>query len=297
MNKSLLTIIVIILSSNSYANHSGLFYGSQVKRIVQNGTTRTWSDGKIAQSCLQYLTSGDKYRAYTGATGSGTYRIQPTGQAVTDVWCDMTTDGGGWTFIGYAGPIVTNKTALVGSNYQPLFNAFGSIRSTVTGSSSSFSRFDFMKNLAVPSSRFLVRRTSVPSNQISFNVINSSWYGGTTVTTTDTSAITVGTPLTLRMTNSGNSGWANKSPAFWDKGSATDSKYQGISWNTALYENCDNCGRSFSTALNRRSILYWESAEPAGAETFQWFHAQPLTLTDSTGPFNSATDIEFYFRE
>lgn len=59
------------------------------------GGYRAWSDGTFATSCLGYL-NGDAQHRYTGATGDGTYRINLQGTP-TDVYCDMTNDGGGWT--------------------------------------------------------------------------------------------------------------------------------------------------------------------------------------------------------
>ena len=63
--------------------------------LATYGATRYWSDGTIATSCKSYRTPAGGY-AYAGATGDGTYRINPGGSAY-DVYCDMTTDGGGWT--------------------------------------------------------------------------------------------------------------------------------------------------------------------------------------------------------
>ncbi|MBC8741836.1 hypothetical protein F6X40_35395 [Paraburkholderia sp. UCT31] len=65
--------------------------------IVTSGSGRKWADGTYASSCLGYL-KGDATHGYTGATGSGAYTISVGGVPTVD-WCDMTSDGGGWTLV------------------------------------------------------------------------------------------------------------------------------------------------------------------------------------------------------
>lgn len=69
--------------------------------IVSHSGGRIWSDGKIAKSCNEYRNPKGLYQ-YSGATGDGTYTIDPDGDGMIapfNVTCDMTTDGGGWTAI------------------------------------------------------------------------------------------------------------------------------------------------------------------------------------------------------
>lgn len=60
---------------------------------------RMWADGTYAQSCKDYRLPTDAWRTYSGDTGNGVYRIQPPGAAPADAYCDMVSDGGGWTMV------------------------------------------------------------------------------------------------------------------------------------------------------------------------------------------------------
>lgn len=74
--------------------------GSTNKYIKLANGARQWSDSSYATSCLKYIQSDIAGYNYTGDTGDGVYKIDPDGtggNAPFDVYCDQTTDGGGWT--------------------------------------------------------------------------------------------------------------------------------------------------------------------------------------------------------
>jgi hypothetical protein len=76
--------------------------------LAQFSGYRAWANGTLAASCEAYRHPATGY-AYAGATGSGTYRIQHAG-VQTNVYCDMTTAGGGWTLIARSAPGAASTT-------------------------------------------------------------------------------------------------------------------------------------------------------------------------------------------
>jgi hypothetical protein len=70
---------------------------SVTANLKDNGSYRAWSDGTYAASCQAYLSASAPYN-YAGATGNGVYRVN-IGGTPTDVYCNQTLNGGGWTLV------------------------------------------------------------------------------------------------------------------------------------------------------------------------------------------------------
>ncbi len=110
-------------------NVSGATAGQRSVALTGTGVTSTtlsafsgyygFTDGTYATSCQAYLQAGGSW--------NGVYRVDPDGAgaiAPLDVYCDQTSDGGGWTMVlggnnaSWAPPSSWNVTTAVGTSNQ-----------------------------------------------------------------------------------------------------------------------------------------------------------------------------------
>lgn len=97
----ILFIYLFLLNTSCYAFKVGSFlninFGKPSKGIIKINGVRRYKDGTYAQSCNRYKNSIDGH-LYQGDIGDGIYTISYSGETV-NVYCDMTTDTGGWTLV------------------------------------------------------------------------------------------------------------------------------------------------------------------------------------------------------
>lgn len=266
-------------------------FGAVVKtQIIE--VTKKWADGS---STAFAAADASEIVEITGGTAlSGTYYINLPNEGTKLIYCDMTTDGGGWMMLGYAG-----STAGVGDTVQFMFDQIGEVQQLRALNQISFSRFDEARSMTAgdADSQVMWRRTN-DTNVIMIHSINEMWNripGGANAGNRDLNGGGAGYPITtMKLSQSGPAGLEVKTNGRYESGPS----YPGIAWNSAYNDNTDGAG-SFSTYLNRRSLIYWETNGVQSAYTQgQWFHGDPLQMGPSRGPGYGVIkkDIELYFR-
>lgn len=262
---------------------------------ASNGTVGTarafsiikkWYDGSTSTLAA---TAADIKR-YTGTTTNGNYWINfPTvGPVLT--YCDMSTDGGAWMRLAYAGSV-----SGVGNSNQIMFDQFGSVNTDRAYNGTSFSRFDLARLCGGTSASRVMWRRSSDANVILIHSMDEMWNripGGSAAGNRNMVGSGAGYPINImKMSVSGPSGLVSKSNGRYESGPG----YPGIAWNSTYDLNSDNVG-SFDTYLSRRSIIYWETNGPES--NGQWFHADPLQLGPARGPTfaQQKKDIEAFFK-
>ena len=99
---------------------NGTCVGTSIITITGDDTNgRTWSDGTVAQSCNQYKnTLPDNYHKYQGNIGDGVYQITLNSNSFK-VYCDMTTDNGGWMAVKYTNNLdtIVESSTHISTNY------------------------------------------------------------------------------------------------------------------------------------------------------------------------------------
>ena len=83
----------------SFANAASLPTGTGLVGARTVADPGRWADGQLAANCDGYRHPNNSSYAYTGSTGDGVYRVNPDGGGAYLVWCDMTTEDGGWTLV------------------------------------------------------------------------------------------------------------------------------------------------------------------------------------------------------
>ena len=226
-----------------------------------------------------------------GITTSGNYYINLPVAGPTLVYCDMSTDSGGWMMFAYAG-----STSGVGDSNHMIYNTIGTLATSRSYDQTSFSRFDYARamNGGNVASQLMWRRTN-DSNKVLIHSADEMWNrmpGGSSAGNRDMNGTGSGYPITtMKMSRTGPANIETKTNGRYESGPG----YPGIAWNSSYNDNTDNTG-SFTTYLNRRQIAYWETNGP---QTYaQWFHGTVLSLGDGSSPTGSQSrkDVEIYFR-
>ena len=291
--------IPVKASNPSSAKEGSLYYNSADAHFkIYNGSNfaiiKGFKDGSTAALAAKNATEIREL----GITANGVYWINIPGTGPTQVYCDMQIENGGWMMFAYAG-----STSGVGNSNHMVFHTIGTLATTRSYDQTSFSRFDYAADLEGAGknvSAMMWKRTN--DDNILAHEIGEMWdrlpgnsqggdmnFGGSSDLNYDMAW--------MKMSNNGGTVLDDKLPTAgagirYENGPS----YPGISWNSPYNENTDS-GQSYSSKLNRRQLLYWETNGPEAYS--QWFHGTPLLMGDGNSDPNGGQgrkDIEIYFR-
>lgn len=83
-----------------------------IATLVMSSNARIYSDGTYAKTCKEYKNPIVAGNYYAGSTSDGYYWVRNTANgAINKVYCDMTTDNGGWTLITFSRSDCTAATS------------------------------------------------------------------------------------------------------------------------------------------------------------------------------------------
>ena len=207
-------------------------------------------------------------------------------------------DVGGWTLVAYLGRIDVSKKQTTGVSsaygHQALFYDYGVYDPDAPERYTTFSRPRTLGHIFNDSAYMMVEWRGNERNRMLIPLVRvgTTWFNELLPAVSH-----------IVMTNDGGVVWQNRTTiTVYGAGQGNglsevgpvSTRRVGYDWNLgvgggAVGEDCDNCGRTYGTALNHRSLLYWEREDEdvGGGVMKQWFAGTPMQMGDSTGALNS----------